>query len=104
MPEFCAGTYPYAKRQAIADAVQAGLLPHTQQTEGDSTIRGAVTVIVRVVAPQTEVGAEGPCICGQWATVHIPECPVAIRYRQMRDNLRDTPPEVARGCATKVDV
>jgi hypothetical protein len=69
MPEFVAGTYPYAKRQAIADAVQAGLLPHAQQTEGDGAIRGAVTVLIRVVAPQTEVA-----------------------------------PEVARGCATKVDV
>jgi hypothetical protein len=55
MPEFVAGTYPYAKRQAIADAVQAGLLPHTQQTEGDVSIRGAVTVVVRVTVPQSEV-------------------------------------------------
>ena len=58
MPEFLAGTYPYAKRHAIADAVQAGLLPHSQQTEGDVSIRGAVTVFVRVVAPQKQNGGD----------------------------------------------
>ena len=94
MPEFCAGTYPYAKRQAIADAVQAVLLPHTQQTEGDSTIRGAVTVIVRVTPPgmvyYDEVAGIGDA---EWdALTHLKLSPPS-----------EIAPEVARGCAMKVE-
>jgi len=58
VPEFVAGTYPYAKRQAIADAVQAVLRLHPQQTEGDVSIRGAVTVLVRVTPPEVEERGE----------------------------------------------
>lgn len=51
--DFVAGTYPYRKRQAIADAVQAGLLPHMQQDTSDVRLAGEVVVIVRVTPPDT---------------------------------------------------
>ena len=103
MPDFLAGTYPYAKRQAIADAVQAGLLPHTQQPEGDSTIRGAVTVLVRVTPPDTEGLV--------WEVAFKKLADSCFKHfghlsgdydHILADARKSIAPEVARGCATKV--
>ena len=94
MPEFLAGTYPYAKRQAIADAVQAVLQLHTQQTEGDVSIRGAVTVLIRVIAPQT-----GLVFCDEVGGATDEEAWELLT----KSKLTPIAPEVARGCATKVE-
>lgn len=83
MVDLIAGTYPYHKRHAIMEAVQAGLLPHTRQ-DGDEGHLGCVTVIVRVTAPQE------PQYVGRPVTVLVAD-------------EADAAPERARGCATKGD-
>lgn len=63
MPDIPVGTYPYHKRHAIMEAVQAGLLPHTR-LDGDEDHQGCVTVLIRVTAPQEpKFVAEGDFKC-----------------------------------------
>lgn len=119
MADIPVGTYPYHKRHAIMEAVQAGLLPHTRQ-DGDEVHEGCVTVIVRVVppaamvdllnfgpdmAPPIPTGTAPLTIKERWAAcgVGMDRAELAFRYEAtLHQQSADVPPDAARGCATKV--
>lgn len=42
------------------------------------------------------------CICGQWATVHLPDCPVTIRYREGCRAMREAVGHVTHAPPTSV--
>ena len=112
MPDLTAGRFRYEDRYSVLAAIEQAVANLTVPDAPD----GAVSVIVRVTAPQTEasvaemgppipVGTAPLTIKERWAAcgVGMDRAELAFRYEAtLHQQKADIAPEQARGCATAV--